>query len=72
MLDDNAWDSVSERVSAEDFYRSDHRIIFRCMAELVERNQPLDIITISESLEAASELDNIGGLAFIDLAGLPA
>ena len=69
MLDDNAWDTVSERVSAEDFYRSDHRTIFRCMADLVDRNQPLDIITISESLEAAGELENIGGLAFIsDLA----
>ena len=69
MLDDNAWDSVSERVSAEDFYRVDHRTIFRCMADLVERNQPLDIITISESLEAVGELENVGGLAFIsDLA----
>ncbi len=69
MLDDNAWDAVSERVSSQDFYRSDHRMIFRCMADLVERNQPLDIITISESLEAAGELENIGGLAFIsDLA----
>ncbi len=39
------------------------------MADLVERNQPLDIITISESLEAVGELENVGGLAFIsDLA----
>ena len=69
MLDDNAWDAVSERVSAEDFYRSDHRTIFRCMADLVERNQPLDIITISESLESVGELENVGGLASIsDLA----
>ncbi len=62
MLDDNAWDAVSERVSSQDFYRSDHRMIFRCMADLVERNQPLDIITISESLEAAGELENIEDL----------
>ena len=69
MLDDNAWDSVSERVSAEDFYRADHRTIFRCMADLVERKPPLDLITISESLEAVGELENVGGLAFIsDLA----
>ena len=39
------------------------------MADLVERNQPLDIITISESLEAVGELENVGGLASIsDLA----
>lgn len=69
MLDDNAWDTISSVVSAEDFYRSDHRIIFRCMADLVERNKPLDIITISESLEDVGELENVGGLAYIsDLA----
>jgi replicative DNA helicase len=69
MLDDNAWDAVSEALSAEDFYRSDHRIIFRCMADLIEKNKPLDIITISEALEGVGELENVGGLAFIsDLA----
>lgn len=69
MLDDNAWDTICSAVSAEDFYRSDHRIIFRCMADLVERNKPLDIITISEALEDVGELENVGGLAYIsDLA----
>lgn len=69
MLDDNAWDTISSTVAADDFYRSDHRIIFRCMGDLVERNKPLDIITISESLEDIGELENVGGLAYIsDLA----
>jgi len=69
MLDDNAWDNISSNLSGEDFYRSDHRTIFRCMADLVERNKPLDIITISEALEDVGELENVGGLAFIsDLA----
>jgi replicative DNA helicase len=69
MLDDNAWENVSAALSADDFYRSDHRIVYRTMADLVERNQPLDIITISESLEGIGELENVGGLAFIsDLA----
>ena len=69
MLDENAWDTIAGIVTADDFYRSDHRTIYRCMMDLVERNQPLDIITISESLEGVGELDNVGGLAFIsDLA----
>jgi replicative DNA helicase len=69
MLDDNAWDSISGILSAEDFYRGDHRTIFRCMHELIERNNPLDIITISESLDEVNELENVGGLAYIsDLA----
>ncbi len=69
MLDDNAWDNISGALAAEDFYRSDHRIIYRVMADLIERNNPLDIITISEALEGIGELENVGGLAYIsDLA----
>ncbi|MCZ6500939.1 MAG: replicative DNA helicase [Gammaproteobacteria bacterium] len=69
MLDDNAWDAIASILSAEDFYRGDHRTIFRCMHQLVEQNNPLDIITISESLDEVNELENVGGLAYIsDLA----
>lgn len=69
MLDDNAWDNISGALAADDFYRSDHRIIYRVMADLIERNNPLDIITISEALEGIGELENVGGLAYIsDLA----
>ena len=69
MLDDQAWDRVAGLVTAEDFYRNDHRIIFRCMADLAERNKPLDVITISETLDGVNELDNVGGIAYIsDLA----
>ena len=69
MLDENAWDNISDSLVAEDFYRSDHRIIYRVMADLVEKSHPLDIITISEALEGISELENVGGLAYIsDLA----
>jgi replicative DNA helicase len=65
MLDENAWDTIAGIVSADDFYRGDHRIIFRCMYDLVEQNKPLDIITISESLDSVNELENVGGLAYI-------
>ena len=33
MLDDNAWDRVSSHLAADDFYRSDHRIIYRVMED---------------------------------------
>tara|TARA_R110002072_G_scaffold104540_2_gene229012 strand:- start:23913 stop:25289 length:1377 start_codon:yes stop_codon:yes gene_type:complete len=69
MLNDQAWDNVAGQVTAEDFYRNDHRIIFRCMADLAERNKPLDVVTISETLDGVNELDNVGGVAYIsDLA----
>ena len=65
MLDDNAWDNVSEIITPDDFYRNDHRTIYRCMAELAEQNKPLDIITISESLDSVNELANVGGMPYI-------
>ena len=69
MLDDQAWDRVAGMVTPEDFYRNDHRTIFRCMADLAERNKPLDVVTIAETLDGVNELDNIGGIAYLsDLA----
>ena len=65
MLDELAWDNVSGSLVAEDFYRADHRTIYRVMENLVERNNPLDIITISEALEGTGELEGVGGLAYI-------
>tara|TARA_X000001036_G_scaffold121305_1_gene114870 strand:+ start:838 stop:2193 length:1356 start_codon:yes stop_codon:yes gene_type:complete len=65
MLDENAWDSVSSIVFAEDFYRADHRQIFKCMVSLVGKNKPLDIITISEALDALDELNTAGGMAYL-------
>ncbi len=69
MLDEQAWDRVAGAVTPEDFYRNDHRTIFRCMADLAERNKPLDVVTIAETLDGIGELDNIGGIAYLsDLA----
>ncbi|HJP53051.1 MAG TPA: replicative DNA helicase, partial [Pseudomonadales bacterium] len=65
MLDDRAWDNISTIITAEDFYRNDHRIIFRCMGDLAERNQPLDIVTIAESLQLVNELTNVGGTPYL-------
>ena len=42
MLDSAAWDQVGDRVSAEDFYRQDHRLIFDAAAGLIGRGQPCD------------------------------
>ncbi|ALM51594.1 replicative DNA helicase [Halomonas huangheensis] len=65
MLDNQAWDGVSERLSAGDFYRYEHRLIFNVMVGLAEGSQPLDVITLSEALEARDQLDSVGGLAYL-------
>ena len=65
MLDNRAWDIVADKVSEGDFYRQDHRLIFRSIVELAENGQPLDWITLSEWLKQRSELDNAGGSTYL-------
>lgn len=65
LLDNQTWDSVADKVGENDFYRRDHRLIFRAIAELAERQDPFDVVTISEVLETTGELQDVGGLAYL-------
>ncbi len=65
MLDNSSWDVVSDRIFEEDFYRKDHRLIFRSIASLAEENKPFDVITLTEWLESRNESENAGGLAYL-------
>jgi len=65
LLDTSAWDSVTDRIAEKDFYRHDHRVIFRAMVNLAVQQKPLDVITVSENLESIRELENVGGLSYI-------
>ena len=62
FLDKEAWDKVAERVREEDFYRRDHRIIFRAISQLSNEGQPYDIVTVAEWLENHQLLDESGGM----------
>ena len=65
LLDNTAWDKVADVVTERDFYRQDHRLIFRSIAILAEKDEPLDVITLSTWLKDRDELDNAGGLAYL-------
>ncbi|WP_251977847.1 replicative DNA helicase [Salinicola avicenniae] len=65
MLDNSSWDTVSERLVADDFYRHEHRLAFNAMAELAEAAHPLDVVTLSEALERRDQLESVGGLAYL-------
>jgi len=65
MLDNPAWDKISDFIAEEDFYRRDHRLIFRAVSGLVEKSSPYDVVTLSEWLDEHGELDNAGGLAYL-------
>ncbi|MDH5514244.1 MAG: replicative DNA helicase [Gammaproteobacteria bacterium] len=67
MLDNNAWDSIADVVCEEDFYRRNHRLIFRAIAQLAEQGNPLDAVTLSEWLEQNSLLNDVGGLSALGM-----
>jgi replicative DNA helicase len=65
MLDNNAWERVLDQVSDGDFYRHDHRLIFRAIHKLAERNHPFDVVTLAEQIDKEGQLSQIGGLAYL-------
>ncbi|PKM11956.1 MAG: replicative DNA helicase [Gammaproteobacteria bacterium HGW-Gammaproteobacteria-3] len=65
MLDNQTWDSVGDKVVESDFYRKDHRLIFRTIEILAEKQEPFDVITLSEALSSAGQLEEAGGLTYL-------
>src|SRR3989475_10105228 len=65
LLDNHASDRVADLVGADDFYRDDHRRIWRHIAKLVEAARPADVLTVSESVEASEDKDKTGGPAYL-------
>src|SRR3954471_21087686 len=65
LLDNGAWDRIADVLGDADFYRNDHRTIFRHIAQLIEDNKPADALTVAESLERSGKLPEVGGQAYI-------
>lgn len=65
MLDNTAWDRVCDIVKEDDFYRTEHQLIFRVLNTLSRRNQPFDVITLANELKNIQELNNVGGEVYL-------
>ena len=65
LLNNSAWDDVAERVGARDFYRKTHRQIFEVIAQLVEEENPCDLVTVSQALTQLGQLEGIGGMTYL-------
>ncbi len=65
MLDPGAWDRVADVVTANDFYRADHRLIYKALAKLVDRGQELDAVAVGDQLARQNALDDAGGHAYL-------
>lgn len=65
LLDNSKWDVVGDKVIEDDFYRQDHRLLFRVVSRLATQGNPIDVITVSEELQRLGELENAGGMAYL-------
>lgn len=65
MLDNNAWDKVSSKLCDSDFYRTEHRILYRAIANLSKKDQPFDVVTLLDVLKSHNELDDAGGEVYL-------
>jgi replicative DNA helicase len=65
LLDNLAWDRIGDILSVDDFYRDDHRRIYRHIAKLVEQGKAADVVTVAESIESSEDKDKTGGLAYL-------
>src|SRR5687767_16020508 len=64
LLDNQAFDRVADLITGDDFYRDDHRRIWRHISKLVEASRPADVITVNESIEASEDKERTGGAAY--------
>ncbi|ERJ18972.1 Replicative DNA helicase protein [Salinisphaera shabanensis E1L3A] len=65
LLSERAWDEVAGRINEEDFYREDHRLLFRGLADLADTGQPRDLVTLTEWLRSRGLLDKAGGASYL-------
>lgn len=63
LQDNTAIDRID--LAESDFYAHDHRLIWKAITGLIDNGKPADVITVSEVLEAAGELDRVGGLQYV-------
>ncbi|WP_455266621.1 replicative DNA helicase [Phascolarctobacterium sp.] len=65
LIDKEAIAKASEILTSSDFYREAHRVIFNAMLELYNKNEAVDMVTVTEILKRDNKLEDIGGLAYI-------
>ena len=65
LLDNEALPSVLEVLKGEEFYRAAHRSIFAAVVELFERNEPCDLVTLTDLLRSQKKLDQVGGASYL-------
>jgi replicative DNA helicase len=65
LLENDAIASVIEVLTPDDFYRNSHKKIFLAMRELYDKNEPIDLITLTDQIKRKDQLEEIGGASYL-------
>ncbi len=66
LLDNMAWDRVSDLLGDGDFYRHEHQQIYAAVGALINAGKPADVITVHERLQSLGRAEETGGLAYLN------
>ena len=66
LLDNAAWDRVSDLLTDADFYRYEHRLIYGATSALINATTPADVITVFEHLQNQGKAEEVGGLSYLN------
>jgi len=65
LIDNGAFDKIGDVLTDGDFYRDDHRRIFRHVSRLIERGKPADVVTVDEAIKVSEDKDKTGGITYL-------
>lgn len=65
LLSNDAWERVADLITARDFYKGEHRVIYDHIELVLAADQPADVVTVGQSMKSAQVLDRAGGHAYL-------
>ncbi len=65
MLRKDAMHEVEDMITPDSFYAEKHKIIFEAMLDLSNKNEPIDMLSLSTKLKEKKLLDNVGGNQYL-------
>lgn len=65
MIDSSAITKVADVLSPEDFYSSSHKKIYEAELELFNNNDPIDILSVTNTLKKKAQLKDVGGSSYL-------
>ena len=65
MLDNQVFDKVGTILCEADFYRIEHRILYKIITQLAQKSHPFDVVTLLDALKTTNQLDDAGGETYL-------